>query len=117
MDVIFMISVPEFVIQEKTENYKQFVCNLTGCFSDPTDETKETVIFVNGMKATFMFRLYYVHDYFHYIQIYNMTITTNDEETQDPILKRKISDILHNDYFDTTILRTLDFDNEELSDA
>ena len=112
-----MISAPEFVIKEKTEHYKQHVCNLTGFFSDPTDETKETVIFVNGMKATFMFRLYYVHDYFHYIQIYNTTITNNDEETQDTVIKQKIYDILYANYFDETILSTLEFDNENLSDC
>jgi hypothetical protein len=114
-----MISIHEFVIKDKTEYYKKHVCNLTGFLSDPTDETKETVIFENGMEATFLFRLYYVDyitNYLHHIQIDEIIITNNNEDVQDEIIKRKIEKILYDNYFDETVLSTIDL-NEIDTDA
>ena len=95
-----------FVIQEKTENYKEHICSdgknpkLQSC----TGQIPETVVLDNGMKVTFEFTVIYAYDgSFTNTHVGNTKIILNDEEIQDYNVIRVITIFLQDTYFDYSV--------------
>jgi hypothetical protein len=104
---------PIFFIKEKTEHYKQQLCELNTEDGTNTEPTEETIYFNNGMKAIVPFRLYYIWDpesnhQYDYTDLYffgvsDMKLSMYDEEILDEKLKNSVYDYIQENYFDYSV--------------
>jgi len=94
----------DYHIKERTEYYKEFIVDIIWGEMVYSEWTNETVIFNNGMKATFPFEVhigYCSYSLDFYILFSCMHITLNNQEVHDENARDSVKKIIERRYFDS----------------